>query len=51
MWRSMKTNLKAMSGTSEELLPSHLSEFQWRSVREGCVFDNLLTDIANWYVV
>ncbi|KAL3072059.1 hypothetical protein niasHS_015450 [Heterodera schachtii] len=32
-WKNAKQKNKAMSGTSAELLPSYLDEFQWRQLR------------------
>ena len=54
MWKNAKQQFKRMSGTSENLLPSYLEEFMWRQLRGKTAvesFDNILTDIAEWYKV
>jgi hypothetical protein len=46
--------MKAMNGTCDDLLQSHLDEFLWRQ-RRGIngknAFDNILFDISTWYIV
>lgn len=53
-WKNMKKKLKQMSGTTANLLPSHLDEFLWRQVRGRTpdeAFDNIFVDIAEQYPV
>eukprot|EP00094_Tigriopus_californicus_P013189 TCALIF_12755-PA protein Name:"Protein of unknown function" AED:0.70 eAED:0.71 QI:0/0/0/0.5/1/1/2/0/86 len=53
-WKNAKQKLKAMNGTSSDVLPSHLDEFMWREIhgRDGKdAFDNLLEHISEWYPV
>ncbi|TRY63906.1 hypothetical protein TCAL_14323 [Tigriopus californicus] len=52
--RLVRERLKAMNGTSSDVLPSHLDEFMWREIhgRDGKdAFDNLLEHISEWYPV
>lgn len=54
MWCKMKRKLKAMSGTSENMLSGHLDEFMWHQMRGQTTelsFHNILNDIAEWYQV
>jgi transposase-like protein len=53
-WKNAKQKNKAMSGTTAELLPSYLDEFQWRQMygkKTSQVFDNILAQIAHYYPV
>ena len=51
-WNVAKRCLKAMSGTTEEMLPNYLDQFMWenRYGGEDC-FDNILLHIAESYPV
>nr|KAI8751340.1 hypothetical protein BgiMline_015871 [Biomphalaria glabrata] len=54
MWKSMKQKLKRMSGTSDDLLQSHIDEFLWRQRRGKTgndAFNNILEDISSFYPV
>ena len=53
-WSNAKRKNKAMGGTTEEMLPSYLDEFQWRQLfgkKTSEAFDNLLNQISIYYPV
>jgi transposase-like protein len=53
-WKNAKQKNKAMSGTTAEMLPSYLDEFQWRQVfgkKTTEAFNNILAQIAHFYPV
>ena len=51
-WNVAKRRLKAMSGTTVDMLPSYLDQFMWenRYGGEDC-FDNILLHITERYPV
>ncbi len=53
-WNNCKRSFKKMSGTTEEMLASHLDEFLWRQFHgesKAHAFDNLLLHLSHWYQV
>uniref|UniRef100_A0A914HW03 B30.2/SPRY domain-containing protein n=1 Tax=Globodera rostochiensis TaxID=31243 RepID=A0A914HW03_GLORO len=53
-WKNAKKKNKEMCGTTEEMLPSYLDEFQWRQLygrKTVVAFDNILDQISNFYPV
>ena len=53
-WKNAKKKNKEMCGTTEELLPSYMDEFQWRQLFGKKIFetfDNILAQIAHYYPV
>ena len=53
-WKHAKEKNKQMCGTTEELLPSYLDEFQWRQLygkKEVEAFENTLHQISTYYPV
>jgi hypothetical protein len=53
-WKNAKKKNKEMCGTTEEMLPSYLDEFQWRQrwgKKTVHTFDNILSQIAHFYPV
>jgi hypothetical protein len=51
-WKNCKKKNKEMVGTSEELLPTYLDEYQWRQMhgkKTAEAFDNMLAQIAHYY--
>jgi hypothetical protein len=53
-WKQAKQKNKAMNGTTAEMLPSYLDEFQWRQMygkKTAEAFNNILAQIAHFYPV
>lgn len=53
-WNNAKAKNKAMSGTTQEMLPSYLDEFMWRQIygkKTTEAFDNILHQISVFYQV
>ncbi len=50
-WNNCKRSFKKMSGTTEEMLASHIDEFLWRQFHgqaKADAFNNLLLHISQW---
>ncbi|KAK3787569.1 hypothetical protein RRG08_025900 [Elysia crispata] len=51
-WKNCKRRFKAMSTTSQDMLPGHLDEFMWRQFNgktPQAAFNNIIDQLAHYY--